>query len=442
MSSPQDICVDKKGLLYILDSGTDDSGNGRIIVLGNDYKTVKCIITSAEGIANFKGATGIFVDKNGLIYIAVPKTGQVICLEGVETYSPSHDIIAKKRMLISKIDTNNVVQNFQFTPTKVVADNLGRIYIVSQGNLNGLVSLNSNASFGGFVGANKVTLSMVDIFWRAISTSKQRAGQTDFVPVEFSNVYIDNDGFIYTTARGDSKNQMVRKLNMNGTDILPKTELSISGELSPFRNENKNGDSLFVDVAVGPNGLFSCLDSVSGKLFTYDSAGNMVFVFGGLFDNEGTFRKPVAIQWMGNDILILDSDLNRLCVFKPTSYGAYILNAIQYQYEGSFEKSWDEWAKVLKLDENNELACVGVGQALYRNGSYKQAADYFKLGSNKQLYSKAFEAYRKQEAAVVIPWIALAIAVVIFIFLAYKFVVFSIRARKRYLEIKKMISKK
>ena len=52
------------------------------------------------------------------------------------------------------------------------------------------------------------------------------------------------------------------------------------------------------------------------------------------------------------------------------------------------------WKKVLNLDENNELAYVGIGKAYLTSGDYVNAMDYLKRGMSNEYYSIAYRRYR------------------------------------------------
>lgn len=54
------------------------------------------------------------------------------------------------------------------------------------------------------------------------------------------------------------------------------------------------------------------------------------------------------------------------------------------------------WAKVSRLNVNYELAHVGIGKSLLRQGMYKEAMKSFKLGGDRKYYSKAFKLYKEQ----------------------------------------------
>jgi hypothetical protein len=46
------------------------------------------------------------------------------------------------------------------------------------------------------------------------------------------------------------------------------------------------------------------------------------------------------------------------------------------------------------MNTNYQLAYVGIGKSLLRQGKYEEAMENFKIGCNQTYYSKAFQGYR------------------------------------------------
>ena len=64
--------------------------------------------------------------------------------------------------------------------------------------------------------------------------------------------------------------------------------------------------------------MYSAIDRNSGRVFTYDANGNLLYVFGGHGQLDGLFQNPVAIAEMNGRLLVLDSATNQLTLFAPT----------------------------------------------------------------------------------------------------------------------------
>ena len=69
-----------------------------------------------------------------------------------------------------------------------------------------MMEFDADGTFIGFIGTNLVKFSPADPFWKRISTKAQREQMQQFIPLEFNNVDVDADGFIYTTTSEKNRN--------------------------------------------------------------------------------------------------------------------------------------------------------------------------------------------------------------------------------------------
>jgi tetratricopeptide (TPR) repeat protein len=204
---------------------------------------------------------------------------------------------------------------------------------------------------------------------------------------------MDQDGFIYTTTSEVNSNDPIKKLNSTGIDVLRR-----KGYFPPRGDLSQNGfseGSMLIDVTVRDNGVYSVLDSKRGRIFTYNEDGNLMYIFGQLGMQEGTFMNPAAIESTGDNLLVLDRAMNRVTIFSPTRYGALMNESNALYSLGKHDEAVAKWEQILMIDANNETAYDGIGKALLRRGDYKRAMDYLKLGYDREYYSKAFAKYRK-----------------------------------------------
>jgi tetratricopeptide (TPR) repeat protein len=204
------------------------------------------------------------------------------------------------------------------------------------------------------------------------------------------------------------------KLNPKGEDVIRKGEKgTIAGDIQINGNSDYAGASTIVDVVYRGKGIYSVLDSKRGRVFTYDSEGNLLYVFGGLGSQAGTFSQPVAIEQLGNKILVLDAGRKEIMVFSPTEYGSLIDEAVGLRYDGDETQAVDVWKQVLTLDENFELANDGIGKAYLTAGDNEQAMKYLKLAMDKKYYSVAFRRYRNEWLKAHLQYILTVIIVII-----------------------------
>lgn len=415
LNKPQDIHMGENGCLYIV-----DTGNNRIVELNKEWKVLRVLKSfNSDGSEDtFNKPEGIFVTDLGEVYIADTGNKRVVILN------------AKGELIkiIKDIKSDMLPETFSFQPTKLVVTNGKVIYAVSRGMFEGLMEFGADGVFTGLVGANKVTPNMVDYFWKSIATKEQKKAMQVFIPTEFDNVDIDQEGFIYTVTgtvdeNNPSSGNPVRRQSTNGANIIKSSKdgVALVGDLGYQKNGSTGitGPSKFVDVKAWDNGMYSCLDTKRGRIFTYDSDGNLLFVFGGSGNLEGMFKYAISIENYKDKLLVLDGDLGSITFFEPTEYGKLIISGEEYYGKGDYTKAAAEWKKVLSLNTNYELAYVGIGKALLRDGNYKEALTYFENGRNRQGYSKAFKLYREQVAMKYFTVFLICVATLIVIKLLY-----------------------
>ncbi|MFU1796636.1 YIP1 family protein [Paenibacillus azoreducens] len=405
LSSPQDIYAGKDGRIYIA-----DTGNNRIVVLNRNLQ-VDGVFTDFQNAGqkdSLSQPQGVFADPDGHMYIADTDNRRIVEL----------DRGGKLVRIINEPKSTLLRPGFQYLPVKLAIDKAKRMYVISQGSYEGIMEFDADGGFNGFIGTNRVKFSPVDLFWKRISTKAQREQMQQFIPIEFNNLDLDDNGFIYTSTSEEDSDQPLKHLNPSGVDILrSKGYFAPKGDVGNLEGGSVTGSSIFVDVIADQGGMYSALDSKRGRIFTYDKDGNLLYEFGGLGSQQENFRTPVAIGMLGDRMLVVDKDNNRLAVFAPTTYGSLIRSAVTELSEGRTEQSTAAWRKVLQLNSNFDVAYIGIGKSLLKQGDNREAMTYFKLGNSREYYSEAFKRYRKEVVfehfGGIVLVIAMTIAVVI-----------------------------
>jgi sugar lactone lactonase YvrE len=301
-NAPSHLFVDAKEDIYIV-----DSGNNRIVVVDKNWN-VKNVIDEFGNWDTFDNPQGVFVTDEGSIYVADTNNNRIIELDN------DGNLIRE----IGPPESDIIPEDFIYRPTKLVMDKAYRIYVVAQGVNQGVIELDGDGVFRGYMGAPRVVPNMVDYLWRYFSTREQRARMQVFIPTEYNNLYIDDEGFIYATTSALPQAQIegaiasrsrtgdvapVKRLNLTGDDVLRRTGFYPPvGEIRLAYYGSITGHSMLTDITVDENGIYSVLDIRRGRVFTYDPDGNLLFVFGGRGNQMGTFRSAVAIERLGNEI--------------------------------------------------------------------------------------------------------------------------------------------
>ena len=288
-------------------------------------------------------------------------------------------------------------EDYVFKPLKISVDYADRIYCIAQNMFQGILVFETDGEFSGFFGTINVTLSLWEKFWKKVATKEERENQTLYIATEFTGMDIDDNGFVYATNIDEAGEQGVRRLNPRGEDVIKKgRNENVGGDLWIAASGTYGGASQITDVVYRDNGIYSLLDRKRGRIFTYDHEGNLLYIFGGLGTQEGTFNVPSAIEQWGDKLLVLDAGRAEIYIFSATEYGALINDAVALRFDGDEALAVDLWRRVLELDENNELANSGIGKAYLSAGDNKMAMKYLKLGMNREYYSVAFKRYRSE----------------------------------------------
>lgn len=381
---PSDMYVTDNGLVYIL-----DSGNHRIVCLDDQWNVVRMISSfEVEGkVDGFKNPGGIFVNQEGNIYVADTENSRIVVL------SPEGEYIR----MIKDPKSDVLPDNFTFVPLKLTVDKADRIYVVSQGVFEGIVQFDETGKFIGYVGTNKIQRDVVDHFWRLLSTKAQKQQMALFIPTEFSNVDIDYKGFVYATNIDPDSQEPIKRLNPSGEDVLKRFGyFDVKGDIRYSLFGGKAGPSKLIDIKVREGGMYSALDSLRGRIFTYDDEGNLLYVFGGKGTQLGTFKTPVAIEFLKESLVVLDRGKSNVVVYEPTAFGLSVNKAVKLHYDGEDTEAVESWKKVLTLNSNYDIAYIGIGKSLLIEKKNKEALSYFKAGMERKYYSVAYKRYRRE----------------------------------------------
>lgn len=373
----QDLYVDSEDRIYIL-----DSANSRVLFFDSDYNysgELKEFNYNGQQLNLAEGAEGLFFnDKSNKLFIADTNNNRIIVSDRNGIVS---DIFEKPKSIL--LDNNT-----DYKPTKIILDNNDNMYVISKNINTGAIMTDSQNNFIGFYGINEIKETMlikVERLWKKILSG----GESDysFQPVAINNLFWGEDRFVYTVStRNEYLTSEISKLNALGDNVLTQNEFAdVSG------NENVE---LF-DISVNSDGFFSALDRYNGKIYTYDTEGNLISAFGGIGEQAGLFKIPVAISYNSRgELLVLDSEKDTVTVFETTAYAEMVFKALTLFQDGKYIESTEYLEEAIKINPNFSLIYTGFGKADYMLGNYSEAMKEFKLGNNREEYSVAKQAKR------------------------------------------------
>ncbi|MBE6733082.1 MAG: DUF1282 domain-containing protein [Ruminococcaceae bacterium] len=390
LSAPSDMLY-RGNSLYVL-----DSGNGRIVELDATTLKSKNIYTgfkTADGEEkSIEGAMGFALDASGEhFYIANTADCEVLKVtrDGLVT------------QVLERPDSALLDTDAQFLVEKIVIDNKNRVYVLAKSINLGAFVFDEDGNFMRFFGSNPIvaTAEVVrDYILKQFMTKEQRKGLERITPTIFSNFDVDEYGFLYTVTantKNTAQKGMVRRLNYTGNDIL--AEDIIFGDLEWDRVYSTGSlTTSFCDVDIDSDGFINLLDSGRGRVFQYNTEGQLLGEFGSFSEQIGGFETVSAIETIGSTVFVLDSSNNNLTVFKPTEYGSKLREAFLMMGSTETEKSYELWTDILKMNTNSKYPYYGIGMVMDARGEYKEAMNYFKLAGAREEYSKALREYRQE----------------------------------------------
>lgn len=323
-----------------------------------------------------------------------------------------------------------------FKPTKVALNSSGVCYCIAKNAYEGLIEFGDNTEFNRYVGKNTVTADAIKQLWSSIWSEEQYASQALDLPSMFNNITVSPDGFLYATSNPDGDSykavNLVKVINTKGNDIMKRNGYVAPDGDAVFLNTSTEdgvvlGSSVLTAVGVSKTGNFTVSDSKRGRLFTYDSEGNLLYITGdqpggnkytGSGGLSNCIISPIAVDYLyrttvdGDEeetVIVLDNSSNSILLFETTEFGQAVNTATYLYQTGQIEdqivknEKGEEvvvkgaesyWREVIRMNTNYELAYLGIGKALNRRGEYKEAMKYFELAHNATYYSKAFNSYR------------------------------------------------
>ncbi len=386
------VCTDTNNNIYILDSAS------RIVVLNNQFEVIN-EIGLIGGTEAYQNSSSIFIASDNTIYICDTKGNRVLHT------SQNGELIE----VIGLPDSPLIPTDFSFNPSRVILDDYGYLYVLSEGSYYGALLYDLDKTFLGFYGANTVSSSvsgvLTNIKNHLFPNNEKKANTAQKLPYSFVDIEIDNQGFIYTcngyTSASERKGQ-IRKLSPGaGSNILGSQDINFVDY--SVNSQYKNGAfsrQNILDIEVDSNGYIYGLESVFGKVFLYDTDCNILTVFGGGMGSgtqSGNFVLANSFTLLndGETVIVSDYETNLITVFEITDFGRIVKELINITKKGEYDKAKNGWNEILKQDSNFQLAYSGLARVYLNEENYDLALKYAREGYDRDTYAVAFEYVRK-----------------------------------------------
>lgn len=395
-NNPQDLFIDKQDNVYIV-----DTGNNRIVKMNSEYETVNVFYGPDKA---FRNPQGIFVDDDGDMYVADTDNSRIIHMD------PEGNFVEEFGAPKSDMEISD-----SFMPTKLIVSKTGYIYVIRGENI---MAIDGKGYLRGYYGQTNIGYDFTEALTRIFASEEQKKFLTKRLASSYINLTLGDDDMIYATSMEREEGE-IKKLNSIGTNIYRKYKTignSIRNPITDFiekkilkavvaGNRFRFGEyfddygmymePIFTDICVDDQGIVTVAERLNGKIYQYDQDGRMLVAFGGLGSKKGTFTRVSAldVDSKGN-ILILDRINCNIQVFEPTEFIQLVHNATSAYNDGDYAESYELWRQVLAIDENYDLAHVGIARAYYKQEQYKLSMEESKLVGDRDTYTMAFDEYK------------------------------------------------
>ena len=197
LNNPTDMVADSEGRIYIA-----NQGNNEILVLDRYYKKVYSItnfINDKGNADSFNKPEGVFIvegdpenenNVNGELWVCDTVNERLVVFDR---------LTGEFKKIVDKPSSQLFDSERPYAPIAMTIDQYGRIYIVSRSHYEGIIVLDPAGVFVGYIGAQQVSISAWEIFWRKIQTDEQKKLSTQLISTTFNNMTITSKGFIYVT---------------------------------------------------------------------------------------------------------------------------------------------------------------------------------------------------------------------------------------------------
>lgn len=415
LGSLDDVCAAPDGSLYLADS------EGHTVykwsVDGSEAKALRSF-SVGDATVSLQSPTGIFVSKEGELYVADKTDGRIFIF----------DVNMQYRRSILPPSADEILSDQPYAPLRVCADSGGRVYVIAANQTQGILQFSPSGDFKGFLGATRVEPSLWDRVWRAISTAEQKKSLLRLIPTEYNSMALDADDFLYTTVgalseedvyaaiRSGSEAAMpVRRLNPKGEDVLlrqgtypPVGDVNFEFSYQAGKGQSQEelrGASRLIDVTCRNYGVYTVLDGQRGRVYTYDKSGNLLFMFGGSGKWKGQMNTPTAIAYVGDDLVVTDTEVGVVYWFSPTPYAQRLMKAVECHEMGLYEQEETLWKAIQREYVSSQAAALGLGKADMERKEYLSAMENFRLAGDREYYSKAWKAYRTEWGYAHVGWL-------------------------------------
>ena len=402
LEAPMDLFIDAYDYIYVV-----DMSQNRAVKITAQGELIR-EFGDSEGPGRLRSPEGIFVRRDtGEVYIS--DTGNF----RVAVFSNEGEFL---REITRPYDPR--IGDTLFRPERIGVDSRGFYLLMLKGENRGLMLLNPNGEFAGFFGANVSQPNIFDRIRARVYTFSQRLA-TQRVQDSISDLYIDNNGFIYT-ATATASTEQIKKFNVGSLNLFRGRNMDINPLLRLQDGWTEGIRTSFNSVTVDRNGNVFALDAGSGRVFMFDQFGEPVLSFGArMMDRNnitvGRFGEPTAIRVNSQGTLfVTDRTYRGIIVFTPTPKAQMIIELNRLFIDGRYADAVPLAREILRENVFFFNANMVIAHYHFQNQRWEEARHYFRIALNTQEYSEAFWEYRLVFIQRNFVYAAMALPVIVF----------------------------
>ena len=395
--TPADIFVDSNDYIYIV-----DTGNNRIVKLDPDLNTAGTYYGPPNN--GFSQPQGIFVDDFGSMFVADTGNNRIVHLSADGSFIDQY-----------VNPESDAVGSAPFTPTSLLVNNTGLIMAVRGETI---MILDANNEFRGLFGRSRIGFNVTEAMLRIFATENQLRFMSRRLAPSFIDIHLGYDNMIYATSLNRAEGE-VKRLNSVGnntfrtygslgdsggnpiTNFINSTILRSGAVRRQFRfgeyfdDEGNFFEPVFAGITTDRSGIVTVVEENSGRIYQYDQDGILLAAFGGRGQQIGLFNRPsaIAVDSRGR-LFVTDRAAHNFQVFEPTEFILTVHGATTAFQQGMYDESYMLWNRVLEMNENYEMAHLGISRVYYKLELWKEAMDRAILANDPVWYSRAFEEFR------------------------------------------------
>lgn len=370
LNAPEDLFIDSHDNLYIA-----DTGNNRIVAFDKTGKTKAIYYGASDSL--FSSPKGVYVTAADEVYVADFGNARIVQMNTAgklikEYFKPDSE-------LLSQMDS--------FDVSKVVVGPTGYLYTLVG---NEFMAIDSQNRFKGFLGATELGFDFGQFLIRTFASKVQQKKIKKRIPPAYNNLFIDSQNRFVACSAADSN--QIRVINSVGKNIYKP---GFYGESLSLDENNRLIMPSFVDLTVDKNGIISLIEQRSGKIYQYDSNGNILTIFAGKGNNKGYFTLACSIgSDSAGNLYVLDQTRCNIQKFEPTDFIKKVHAASDSFQKGNYNAAFTQWNEIVRINADYPLARRQLGTLYYKQEKSKKAMEQYMIADDMTGYSEAFSLYR------------------------------------------------